>query len=106
MDPELHSDDSAYNETDDVPNNFVNLRDDGEFNPSIHSKKPAKDAPLWKEFKVPLLDEDGKEQMNAEGKPITIIVRDPKSLHSTVFLIDPDDNGEQHKACVVEIIGD
>ena len=42
LDPKLPSDDSAYDETNDVPNNFVHLRDDGEFNPSIHPKN------LWK----------------------------------------------------------
>ena len=62
--------------------------------------------PLWKEFEVPLLNKDGKEQLDANGTPITIITRDPKSLHSTLFLSDPDDNGEQHKARVVKIIDD
>ena len=46
LDLELTSDYSAYNETNDVPNNFVHLRDDGIFNPSIHPGKSAKDAPL------------------------------------------------------------
>ena len=55
LDPALPSDDSAYVESKDVPNNFVHLRDDGEFNPSIHPEKPKKDTPLWKEFEVPLL---------------------------------------------------
>ena len=105
LDPDFASDDSTYDETTDVPNNFVHLRDDGEFNASIHLEKPVKDAPLWKEFKAPLLDKDGKEQLDTDGNPITAIVRDPKSLHSTVFLTDPDDNGEQHRAHVVEIIG-
>ena len=36
LDPKLISNDSAYDETNDVFNNFVHLRDDGEFNPSIH----------------------------------------------------------------------
>ena len=105
LNPDLDNNDSKYNMNTDVPNNFVHLRDDGEFKPSIHTEKPAKDASLWKEFKVPLLDKDGKEQLDTDGNPITAIVRDPKSLHSTVFLTDPDDNGEQHRAHVVEIIG-
>ena len=36
LDPALPSDDSAYVESKDIPNNFVHLRDDGEFKPFIH----------------------------------------------------------------------
>ena len=105
LDPDLHSDDSVYDESQNIQNKVVHLRDDGEFNPSKHPEKPKKDKPFWKEFEVPLLDDNGNEQLNDDGTPITIIARDPKSLQSTVFLTDPDDNGEQRRARVVEITG-
>lgn len=60
---------------------------------------------LWKEFNVPLLYKDENKQLHHNGKPITIIARDPKLLHSCVFTTNCDDNGEQCKTYVVEIVG-
>ena len=61
--------------------------------------------PLWKEFEIPLLDENREPCLDDDGEPITIIAKDPKSLHSTIFLTKPDKHGEQRCAQVVELIG-
>ena len=42
--------------------------------------------PLWKQFKVPILDENGEKRYNENGKTNIIIACDTKSLHSTIFL--------------------
>ena len=81
LDQDLHCNDFILSETFDVPNTFVHLRDDEELNSSIYLEKPLK-LPLWKGFEVPLLDKDGNLQLDNDSKPITIIAKDPKLVHT------------------------
>ena len=87
--------DTDTNDESTVTDSFVFFKRDGE--------KFTK--PLWKPFKVPLLDKNGEHCHNENGKPITIIACDPNYLHSTVFLTNLDEHGEIKKARVVEMIG-
>ena len=118
--PLLSIDDDDFDK--DTSPNFVFLRDDGEFeNSSVHRDKRKKlanpfktdpndlhptEKPAWKEFEVPLLDKNGEPRMDDDKNPITFIAKDPTSLHSTTFLMKPDEHGEQQRARVTEIIGD
>ena len=95
--PEVTSKDPPPDDDSTVPDTFVYMKSNGE-----KSTKP----PLWKPFKVPLLDKNGEQRYDDNGNPITIIARDPKSLHSTVFLTNPDKHGEIKQAQVAEMIGD
>ena len=83
-DPEVTSKDPPPDDNSTVPETFVYMKCDGE-----RSTKP----PLWKPFKVPLLDKNGEQRYDDNGNPITIIARDLKILHSTVFLTNPDKHG-------------
>ena len=86
--PDVGSNNPAPDDDSTVPDTFVFLKRDGE--------KSTK--PLWKLFEVPLLDKNGEQCYNDDGNPITIITRDPKTLHSTVFLTNPDKHGEIKRA--------
>ena len=72
-----------------VPPTFVYMKSNGE-----KSTKP----PLWKQSKVPLIDKNGEQHYNDNDNPITIIAWDPKGLHSTVLLSNPDEDGEIKQA--------
>ena len=87
--------DPTNNDEDDAPNYFVYFKDD---------REETSSEPLWKEFEIPLLDENRKPCLDDDGEPITIIEKDPKSLHSTIFLTTPDKHGEQTHTQVVELI--
>ena len=41
---------------------------------------------LWKEFKVPLLDENGEPQLDDDGEPITIITKDKEKGKESILL--------------------
>ena len=85
------------------PNSFVYLRGDGEQNSNSTSSDLE---PIWKQFKIPLLDKHGAPHLDDDGEPITVIAKDLNSLHSTVFLTKPDEYREVRRAQVVELIGD
>ena len=87
--PDFGSNDPTPDDDSTVPDTFVFMKRDGE-----KSTKP----PIWKLFKVPLLDKNGEQCYNDNGNPITIIAHNPKSLHSTVFLTNPDKHGEIKQA--------
>ena len=95
--PQVSSKDLPPDDDSTVPDTFVYMKSNGE-----KSTKP----PLWKPFKVPLLDKNGEQRYDDNGNPITIIARDSKSLHSTVLLTNPDKHGEIKQSKVVEMIGD
>ena len=63
----------------------------------LFEEQPSLES-LWKDFEIPLLD--------VNGAPITIISKDPKSLHSILFLTKPHEHGKLRRARVVELIGD
>ena len=88
--------DLANDDEDNAPNSFLYLKDD---------RDKTLLEPLWKEFKIPLLDENREPCLDNDGEPITIIAKDPKSLHFTIFLTKPDEHGKQRHAQVVELIG-
>ena len=107
--PALSIEDDDFDK--DTSPTFVFLRDDKEFeNSSVHRDKRKKlanpfktdpnvlhplEKPAWKEFEVPLLDENGEPRMDDDGNPIRFIAKDPTSLHSATFLTKPDEHGEQ-----------
>ena len=101
---------------------FVFFRDDKEIdNSNVHCDKCKKlanpfktdhddlhptETPAWKEFEVPLLDKDGDPRMDDNGNPIMFITKDSTLLHSTTFLMKPDEHKEQQRVRITEIIGD
>ena len=64
------------------------------------------ETPAWKEFEVPLLVKNWEPRMDNDRNPITFIAKNPTLLHSTTFLTKPDENGEQQRVSITEIIED
>ena len=48
----------------------------------------------WKEFEICLLNKNEECHLDEDGDPITFIVKESNSLHSTVFLTKSYEQGE------------
>ena len=88
---------------DDKESEYGDLTTYNKFVGYIHQESTK---PLWKSFEVPLLDKNCEQRYNENGKPITVTIPYPKTLHSTVFLTNSDKHREIKRAWVVEMIGD
>ena len=76
-----------------VTPSIVHLQDDGE-------KQKSK----WEDFLIPLFDENGDPKLDENGNHMKAVAYDPSTLQTRVFLTRPDQNGEQRRARVVEML--
>ena len=63
----------------------------------------AKDR-IWKEYEIPLLDNEGKQRFDENGEPMTVVAFDPTNMQGRTFLTKPNEDKEIKRAQVVEMI--
>ena len=53
----------------------------------------AKDR-IWKEYEIPLLDNEGKQRFDENGEPMTVVAFDPTNMQGRTFLTRPNEDKE------------
>ena len=49
---------------------------------------------IWKEYEIPLLDNEGKQRFDEKGEPMTIVAFDPTNMQGRTFLTRPNEDKE------------
>ena len=63
----------------------------------------AKDR-IWKEYEIPLLDNEGKQRFDENGEPMTVVAFDPTNMQGRTFLTRPNEDKEIRRARIVKMI--
>ena len=63
----------------------------------------AKDR-IWKEYEIPLLDNEGNQRFDEKGEPMTVVAFDPTNMQGRTFLTRPNEDKEIRCARIVEMI--
>ena len=53
----------------------------------------AKDQ-IWKEYEIPLLNNDGNKRLDENGEPMTVVAFDPSNMQGRTFLKNPNKDKE------------
>ena len=53
---------------------------------------------IWKEYEIPLLDNEGKQRFDENEEPMTVVAFDPINMQGRTFLTRPNEDKEIRRA--------
>ena len=63
----------------------------------------AKDR-IWKEYEIPLLDNEGKQRFDENGEPMIVVAFDPTNMQGRIFLTKLNEDKEIRRSQIVKMI--